>query len=820
VIQPFAGFDHQTRMSVPSLRLSARRLGREWRFTLTAVVTLGLAIAANTVIFGAAYTVLLKPLPFDHADRLFVIWNGYDGGTSHASVSVPELMELAERSKAFERIAAVRDAPFNLTEHGEPLRLNGLRVSVDLGRVLGIRPMVGRDFDRADADTERVVLLSHQLWTQTFGADARVIGQTIQLNGAGHTIVGVLPRDLVFPDAPTFAMPRHADIWVPAGWHRLRGEPRGDQVLRVIGLAHRGVTEDAVRHDLDGIAAQFRSEHPNRYTPKTGWRLVAVPLREELVGASRSALVLLLGAAGLVLLIACTNLSNLIFSREAGRRRERGIKAALGASRFELVGDLVADAVLLGVLSGALGLALAAWSFPVVASAAPDSLPHIGEARLEPVTVLFAVVVALSVVMLAGLGPALAVGGRDILPSLRAERSGGDRRLWSATRVGLIVGEIALAFVVLALAGLLVQTSVQLNRADLGLSPGGAVSMHLSLPADRYPEAEHRAAFFGTLLDSLGRRSDIGAVALADPLPLSGEAWSGTLRIEEHPTPPGEPLPHAEFYRVSHGYLRTMGVRLLAGRDFTPGDHAQAPPVVLVDESFSKKYWPNGTALGRRVGVRGPDAPLATIVGIVGRVRRDGPRHAGEPQIYLPYFQSRAASMHLLVRPSASTVSPARLVREAVTRLDPALPPGRMFRLADLAARAKAPDRFNMLLVVGFAVCALVLAVVGLYGVTSYLVEQRTREFGIRIALGSTPGGLQRRVLAQCAVWAASGIALGTTMALLLARASESLLFEVSAFDVPTLGAAAAVTGFFALCAALVPARRALRTDPVQALRA
>jgi predicted permease len=344
--------------------------------------------------------------------------------------------------------------------------------------------------------------------------------------------------------------------------------------------------------------------------------------------------------------------------------------------------------------------------------------------------------------------------------------------------------------------------------------------MHLSLPADRYPEAEHRAAFFGTLLDSLGRRSDIGAVALADPLPLSGEAWSGTLRIEEHPTAPGEPLPHAEFYRVSHGYLRTMGVRLVAGRDFTPGDHAQAPPVVLVDESFSKKYWPNGTALGRRVGVRGPDAPLATIVGIVGRVRRDGPRHAGEPQIYLPYFQSRAASMHLLVRPSASTVSPARLVREAVTRLDPALPPGRMFRLADLAARAKAPDRFNMLLVVGFAVCALVLAVVGLYGVTSYLVEQRTREFGIRIALGSTPGGLQRRVLAQCAVWAASGIALGTTMALLLARASESLLFEVSAFDVPTLGAAAAVTGFFALCAALVPARRALRTDPVQALRA
>ena len=381
-------------------RQSIRRLTHDRRFALTTIVTLGLAIAANTVIFGAAYTVLWRPLPMANAQRLLTLWNGYPGDPGKAAVAVQEYFEYRDQLETFEGLAAVRDSAVNLTGVGEPQRLNGLLVSQNLGRVLGMTPALGRDFIESDgAQGSRVVLLIHHFWRQTFGSDPGIVGQSIRLDGNGYTVAGILPAGLVFPDAASFSMPRQSDIWIAEKWERLRNDSRGTQFRRVVGLPSANVTPQRIQQNLERIAQTFRRQYPNRYSEKIGWRPVVSPFREELVGTSRPSLMLLVGAASLVLLIGCANIVNLLLGREAGRRKELGIKTALGASRVRLVQDFAADAVILGLGAGLTGITLSWIALPALAAVAPDSLPHLSEARLDLTAFTYAVALSLIVVL-------------------------------------------------------------------------------------------------------------------------------------------------------------------------------------------------------------------------------------------------------------------------------------------------------------------------------------------------------------------------------------------------------------------------------------
>lgn len=802
-------------------RQSIRRLTHDWRFALTTIVTLGLAIAANTVIFGAAYTVLWRPLPMANAERLLTLWNGYPGDPGKAAVAVQEYFEYRDQLETFEGLAAVRDSAVNLTGVGEPQRLNGLLVSPNLGRVLGMTPALGRDFIESDgAVGSRVVLLSHHYWRQTFGSDPRIVGASIRLDGDAYTVAGILPSGLVFPDAASFSMPRQSDLWIAESWDRLRGDSRGNQFLRVIGLPYQTATPQRIQQNLDRIAQGFRRQYPDRYSEKIGWRPVVSTFREELVDTSRPGLMLLIGAAALVLLIGCANIVNLMLGREAGRRKELGIKTALGASRLRLIEDFATDALILGVGAGGTAIALSWVALPALAAVAPDSLPHLSEARLDLTAFTYAAALSVVVVLVVGLAPAIKMTSSDVGSSLREHAASVEQGFWRFIRPGLIVGEVALACVVLTLAGLLVRTITNLNRTDVGFVPSGLVSAKIALPSARYPRAEHSAAFYDALLRGLKEQPGVVAAAMADPMPLSGEKWSGTLRVEGRDVVPGEPLPHAEYYRVSHGYFRTLGIAIRSGREFAPEDDMRAPLVVMVDETFADHYWPGENPIGKRVNVRGPDSPWSTIVGVAARVRRDGPRHTGEPQVYVPYFQSRIRTMNVIVRSSGNSSQGAAALRRVVSILDAQLPVAQMVRVEELAGRVTAADRFNLLLVVSFAGCALLLAGVGLYGVISYIVTQSTREIGIRIALGSTQTALIRRLIVRAGIWTLCGVVTGLFAAAAASRALSSLLFQVSPVDVRTFAFAAVATFVIAIVSTYLPARKITRLDPVDAIKA
>ena len=529
-------------------RQSLRRLTHDWRFALTTVVTLGLAIAANTVIFGAAYTVLWRPLPMANTERLVTLWNGYPGDPGKAAVAVQEYFEYRDQLETFDGLAAVRDSAVNLTGVGEPQRLNGLLVSPNLGRVLGITPAMGRDFAEGDGGAgSRVVVLSHHFWRQAFGSDSGIVGQLIRLDGNAYIVAGILPAGLVFPDAASFSMPRQSDLWIAESWDRLRDDSRGNQFLRVIGLPSRDTTPQRIQQNLDRIAEAFRRQYPDRYSAKIGWRPVVSPFREELVGSSRPSLLLLTGAAALVLLIGCANIANLMLGREAGRRKELGIKTALGASRLRLIQDFAADALILGASAGAAAIALSWIALPALAAVAPDTLPHLSEARLDLTAFGYAAALSVAVVLVVGLVPAIRMTSSDVGSSLREQTTSVERGFWRFIRPGLIVGEVALACVVLTLAGLLIRTLTNLNRTDVGFVPTGLTSAQIALPAARYPRGDYSAAFFDALLRGLKDQPGVVACAMADPMPLSGEKWSGTLRVEGRDVRPGEPLPHAEY---------------------------------------------------------------------------------------------------------------------------------------------------------------------------------------------------------------------------------------------------------------------------------
>ncbi|AHG92270.1 permease (plasmid) [Gemmatirosa kalamazoonensis] len=813
---------HETRHD---LTLALRSFAKQPLFTVAALVTLAIGIGADTAVFSVVNAVLLRALPYRHADRVVTIWNGYGGdGPSQAAVAPAEVADLVEQSHAFDAVAAIAPQGSNVSGDGgaEPERVTAYVVSPNVFTLLGTAPAIGRGFlaDDGLAGSPRVIVLSHALWTRRYGGDAKVVGSVVTVAGIPRTVVGVMPADVRFPDAPVNFIRERGDVWIPLDYDRARTEDRGNQRLAVLARLAPNVTLDGARRDLDAVAARWRAAYPDRYQQAAGWRLLAVPLRDAMLGAARPALALIAGIVGLVLLIACVNVANLLLARGTGRARELAVRVALGARRGRLVRQLLTESALLALAGGALGTAVAWGGVRLLVRLDPDGLPRLATTRADTATLLFSLGASAATGLLFGLLPALHGSRADVRAALGEGSRGttGGRRQ-GRLRAALVGFEVAMAAMVLVAAALLGQSFAALRRVSTGFADAGVLTFQLSLPARKYDSTAKLVAFHEQLAALLAALPGVRDAAGVYPLPMSGDGWSGSFEVAGQTYPAGVPLPHAEYARTLPGYFRTMGIALLAGRDFTHDDRRGAPDVVIVDETLARRYWPNEPAVGKRIDVTGEPGEFATVVGVVGHVRNGGPQDEGEPQIYEPFLQHPQPTFSIVLRARGE---PSALVAAATARvraLDADLPLARVAPMREVTASAVVRERFNALLLGIFGAAALTLAAVGLYGVMAYLVAQRTAEVGIRIALGGRPSDVRRLVVRQGVAIAAAGLGAGLLGALVLSRALGRLLYEVRPTDPPTYATIALLLLGVAVAASYGPARRATRIDPVNALR-
>ena len=839
-----ASVAHQTEVAVRSsawwqglgqdLRAAWRAARKAPLFTATVLVTIATGIGASTAIFSVVNAVLLQSVAYQRADQLGIIWNSYGQvGLSEAAVAAAEFADFRERQHTFEQLAAVRNQNTSLGGECagggvcEPERAVSYVVSPSLFTLLAVSPALGRAFTEADgaAGARPVTILSDALWRRRFGADPAIIGRTIVIGATRTEVAGVMPPGVRFPDAPVGFLKMPADLWVPYDWTRNRTDGRGNQNLAVVVRLRADVTMARAQADLDGIADGFRREFPNRYAqPGTNWRIKIVPLREQMVGDTRLSFVLLGSAVAVVLLIACANVANLMLARGSARRRELALRSALGASRRRIVRQLLVETMLYAATGGLAGVLLAVVGVRGLVGLDPGTIPFLDRTGIDLTVLGVAAAVTLLTGLLIGIGPALRDSMADPQATLaEAGRGAGTLPLRRRLRGALVVAEIALAVLVLVAAGLLVRSYAALTATPIGFDPSQTAVAQVSLPRARYDVRARVTAFYDDLTGRLAALPGVTTASGISNLPMSGEGWSGTLIIRGRPRGAGEPDAHAEYAAALPGYFHTMRIPMREGRDFGPGDIEGSGLVAVVDETLAARYWPGESAIGKHLAPFGPpkdDTGWSTVIGVVGHVRNDGPRKESEPQVYLAARQSPQWSMSYVVRTGgAATAAPVLAsLRSAVRDVDRDLAIARLLPTPEIVARVLAPDRFNLTLITIFGGVALLLAVVGLYGVMAFVVSQRTREVGIRLALGGQPRQVVRHLLGEGLRLATAGIALGLAAALVISRALSGLLFGITAADPLTYVAIGVLLLAVALAASYLPARRALRIDPVKVL--
>jgi predicted permease len=817
---------------VSDARFALRGLKRAPVFTATAVITIAVGAGATTAIFTVVNAALLRDLPYPNAGRAMVINNYYDEpGMSKTAVAPEEFADYRTGTQSFEHLAALRPQPTSLTDgcaEGagcEPERISAYGVSPELFDLLGIAPARGRNFTSHDGATgaDRVVLISDGLWKRRFGGDAGVIGRVITLGGLARTVVGVMPPGVNFPDDPVGYMKDRADAWTPINWEE-RKDGRGNQYLVVLGTRKPGVTTGQALADLAHLGQDFKARFPDRYSePKVRWRLSAATLRDEMVGDARLGLIILFGAVGLVLLIACANVANLIVAKGAVRRREFAVRSALGANRARLVQQLLIETLVLTGLGTLLGIGVAAASLQLLIAINPGGIPRLDAAQIDGQVLAFASLLAIATGVAVGLLPAHRQSHADPQRALaEGPRGSGDHAPSRVLRHALVVAEVTLAVVVLVGALLLVRSFRALAETPTGVSLDETAIAQVIIPRATYNSPEKIFAFHKALTARLAAIPGVTTASAGYPVPMSGEAWSGSLSVVGIPEGPGLPEPHAEYGVTMPGYFRATGVRILAGRDFTDADSAGALPVVIVDEEFARRYWPGESALGKRISTNGDlvKGPFETVVGVVGHTLRGGAREPGEAQLYLPALQSTQTNLFYVARTS---LDPARLLgamRSAVREEDPRLPIAKLATGRDLITKFGARDRFNVLLFTVFGVVALVLAAVGMYGVLASLVAQRRREIGIRLALGGRPNSVIRQLVGEGLLLAGIGLGAGLAAATLLSQTMETMLFAIKPTDAVTYCTIALVVLGVSAVASYIPARRAAAIDPIETLRA
>ncbi len=821
------------------LRFAARWLRKNPGFTSVAVLTLALGIGANTAMFSVVRSVLLRPLPYRSAGDLFLAQTIQREPRQDWATSPPDFYTIRERARTLDGLASFYVRPVNLTGEGEPERVRALVVSSNFFDVLGRQPVVGRGFVPADErwGAHRSAVLTDGLWRRRFNADPAIVGRTIRLNAQAYTVVGVLP--------PRFAFdPASSQLFLPMAF-----EP-GDNLnthnnyfLTMVARLKAGLSREQALADVGSIMAQIEREHPEN----KGLAVDLTPLRESIVRDVRPAILILMGAVGFVLLIACANLASLLLARAAGRRREIAIRAALGAGRGRLMRQLLTEGVLLASLGGAAGLVLAAWGTGALRLLGPEVLPRGEDIHLDPWVLGFALTVTALTGVAAQLAPALQ-GARVSSSAALNDRLGsaaspGRRRVRSA----LVVGEVALSLVLLIGAGLMLKSVSRLLRVDAGFEPGGVLTAQFDLPRQKYvderlerlfsPQAYARSAqFFDAVVASLRAVPGVRAAGLTSGLPLGGENWGKNLTFYDRPLPRNvRDLPPIQYRVVAGDYFRAAGIRILRGRAFTDGDTLGSPTVAIVNQELVRRYWGGQDPIGKLVSVNPPRelVPADTlppryegpekfkIVGVAQDALYGALDRPPLPLVYVPYAQGAegALDMFLLARTSQEPASLVRTIRERIDRIDPDAPVTNFATLESRVAGSVFLSRLVTLILGAFAGLAALMATVGIYGVTWTSVRQRTTEIGIRMAMGAKPRRVVFEVLSSGLRLTLAGIGLGLIAALALSRALSGLLFQVRPIDLSTYAAVSALLGAAAIAASYLPARRAALVDPIVALR-
>jgi len=794
---------------IRDLRYALRMLARNPGFACVSVLALALGIGANTAIFTVLNSVLLQPLHFSKPEQLIVVRErNLKAGFPQFSVSPGNYLDFRDHNHSFAGLAAIAQQGLNLSGGSEPERLSGARVTTNFFDVLGEKPFLGRAFtpEEIQVGSHHVAILGYGLWQRRFAGSREVLGRTLNLNEEIYTVVGVMPA--------AFEFPARAEIWTPLAMNQENWQQRGGHFLRAIGRFKEGSSLAGAEADLNAIAARAEQQFPGS---NSGWDTTSQTLQDATVGKIRPAILTLTVAVGFVLLIACVNLANLLLSRSTARRREIGIRASLGAARSRLIRQLLTESVLLASLGAAVGLALAWEGTRLLVQLSPTVLPRAQEIALDTRALAFTAAIAVLTGILFGLAPAIHMVRTDLTGALREAGRGnaiGFRR--NRLRSMLVVGEVALALVLLSGAGLLMRSFYHLQSVDPGFDPHGVLTFRTNLPNAAYSKDEQQAAFYRRALERLRTLPGVSAAGAAQIFPLSGNDY--ILSFEQIGKPPVPMNPSAAYYAATPGYLSALHIPLKSGRDFTEHDDASAPPVAIISESMARQFYPRENPLGQRIQMGNGSKP-AEIVGVAGNVRDEELESPGRPAVYEPAAQVPFLGMYFAVRTEADPASLISPVRSAMRDLDPELPLDAVGTADSLVATSLSQRRFAMLLLAIFAALALALAMVGIYGVISYSVTQATQEIGIRIALGARRGDVLGIVFGYVGVLVTAGLVIGIGGALGTSRLLASQLFEVPTADPLTYAAVASVLVATSLLACAISALRATRVDPLVALR-
>ncbi len=795
------------------VRYGLRVLLKQPGFTLVAVIALALGIGANTAIFSVVNSVLVRPLPFANSDRLVMIWESNPQQNSfREAVAASNFLDWQAQNTVFEHIAAFRQDNFNITGTDRPEQMPGCRTNAGLFQVLGIQPLMGRTF-QDDGQEPPSVVISKGLWTRLFASDPGIIGRKMVVNGEPLTIGAVMPAGFDFPEGNNLWV--RSRYKVPENPLNVNQDPatdRGHQYMQAIALLKQGVAIEQAQAEMDAIGSRLEQQYPD---DNTGRRTSLVSLREEEVGQVRPILLILFGTVGFVLLIVCANVANLLMVRAASRQKEIAIRIALGASRQRIAQQLLTESVMLALAGGGLGLLVALWGISPLVALIPADIHGMQNIGVDARVLAFTMTISLLTGVIFGLLPAMQASKTDLNESLKASSRGStEGRRGASLRSALIVAEIALSLVLLIGAGLMIKSFIRLQQVDLGFATENALTMRLTLPQAKYPEKRDQARFFQQALQQIQAAPGVELAAAISRLPLTSGNSSRSIMIEGRDA---QNSPSADYRVISHDYFRAMSIPVLKGRPFTERDNAEAAGSVIINETAARLYWPDEEPVGKRLQIEGDE--WFEIIGVVGDVKHLGQDSKTRPEVYASYLKRPWPFMTIIARSPQNAAALGETLREAVLAVDRDQPVYEIKTVEQLVSRSVARRRSNMLLLGIFAVVAMVIAAVGLYGVMSYSITQRKHEIGIRIALGANRRDILRMVLGYGLTLALIGVAIGAVAALMLTRLIESLLFGVSATDPATFLLLSLILVGVALGACALPARRATRVDPMIALR-
>jgi putative ABC transport system permease protein len=796
---------------IQDLKYSARMLTKNPGFTAVAVLTLALGIGANTAIFSVVNAILLRPLPYKDPGQLVQIWETNPlRGFPEFPASPPNFFDWRDQNHSFSQISAVQYDDYNLTGAGAPIRVFGIDVTPNIFALLGAKPELGRVFTETEDDPKnsKVAMIGHSLWQTQFGSDPSIIGRTIVLDAKSYTVVGVMPASFRYPEADT-------QIWSPLILPEDSKTARGAHWLSVVARLKPGISFDQAQAEMQTIAGRLENQYP---ASNKDWNVFLRPLRKEVIGNIQTALLVLLGAVGLVLLIACSNVANLQLARTSARRREIAIRAALGAGRRRIVRQLITESLLLAVVGSALGLLLAWWGTAALLKLDTEGIPRQSEIGIDGSVLLFTAGVAFITSLLFGLVPAMQSASLDLTTTLK-EGTGSRGSSAGRFRQILVVSEVALAMVLLVGGGLLVRSFTRLLNVSPGFNPENILTFRVQLPDAKYPKKEDNQAFFRELFARVGALPGVESVGSTLSLPLTNNASNLQFRLDGQAQDPGTKPSSAQYNIVSPDYFRTMGIPVLRGRVFTAADTNDSQPVLVINQAMARRFWPDTDPIGQRIVVSDRQSAPREIVGVIGDIRQTALDKAANPEMYTCLFQKGVGSASLVVRSKMAPLSLTSAVTEQVHSLDKDLPVQGVLSMEEVIGTSVGSRRFSTYLFTLFSLLALVLATVGIYGVMSYNVAQGTREIGIRMAIGARPLDVLKLVLGAGMRQVLLGAAIGIVGALLLTRFLASLLYGVTAYDPVTFAGVVILLAGVALAACYIPARRAMRVDPMIALR-